>query len=147
MRFRHVLPVAVLSVLVLALALTYTGGVADAAENALGSGTAVSQSTNDNTNTNGNNNHNVNHSRVENIVEVKLDLSDLQLGSASKTIDKSVETWFNRAEIEDQAYNGAIGVNQATVVSGSGNIVRQSSLAVYMDAETINIGNESSSLL
>jgi len=136
MKFRSVLPVAVLSVLVLALALTFSGSVA-AAETA----TAVAQaeSGSENLNTNSNTNHNVNEVRVN----LDLGLPDIDLSASFTTvaIDRT-ETWMNSARIHQDAFRHAVGVNQASVTSGSGNSVSQGTLFVNVQNNAINIANE-----
>lgn len=138
MKFRYVLPVAVL-----ALALVFAGGMADAAID----GTVNFENSADANSSSNNENHNSNENQTNVNVDIKLDLSglgDLDLGSTTVTVTRNRDNWSNRARIDDNAYNGAIGVNQAVIVAGQGNVVDQRSLAIYMNAQEIAIGNTES---
>lgn len=120
MKLRYVLPVAVL-----ALALAFGGGSADAVfDGNTGNTINVDNSISDNSITD-NSTTLVDNSLNDNSVDLGLELNvDLSLSSTDVDIvDNSNNPWS--AAVYNDAFGNAIGINQANVVAGSGNSVTQ----------------------
>src|SRR5690606_5025084 len=112
--------------------VAFATGTAQAQDASVGASVTLENVASSNGN---NNNHNVNENRNNVNVHVIPEFDQLDLPSSETNIWSVWDTnnSSNRARIDDNAYNGAIGVNQAVIVAGQDNAVRQGSFAIYVE--------------